>query len=53
VHRLVHISVTNPLPDSPFPYFQEKFILEQTVQKKHNIDWLGQGYASELERHFK
>ena len=32
VHRLVHISVTNPPHDSPFPYFQGKFILEQAVQ---------------------
>ena len=32
VGRLVHISVTNPPPDSPFPYFQGKFVLEQAVQ---------------------
>jgi NADH dehydrogenase len=32
VRRLVHISVTNPPPDSSFPYFQGKYILEQAVQ---------------------
>lgn len=32
VQRLVHISVTNPPSDSPFPYFQGKFILEQAVK---------------------
>jgi len=32
VRRLVHISVTNPPPNSRFPYFQGKYILEQAVQ---------------------
>lgn len=33
VQRIVHISVTNPPPNSPFPYFQGKYILEQAVQE--------------------
>lgn len=32
VRRLVHISVTNPPPDSRFPYFRGKYILEQAVR---------------------
>lgn len=32
VRRLVHISVTNPPPDSRFPYFQGKYLLEQAVR---------------------
>jgi NADH dehydrogenase len=33
VKRLVHISVSNPPPVSPFPYFQGKYTLEQAVQE--------------------
>ena len=31
VRRLVHISITNPSPDSPLPYFSGKAANEQTV----------------------
>lgn len=32
VQRLVHISITNPSPDSPLPYFRGKAELEQTIR---------------------
>ncbi len=31
VRRVVHISITNPSPDSPFPYFRAKAWVEQAV----------------------
>ncbi len=31
VRRVVHISITNPSPDSPFPYFRGKAQVEQAV----------------------
>ena len=31
VPRLVHLSVTNPPPDSPYTYFQGKYLLEQDI----------------------
>lgn len=31
IRRLVHISITNPSPDSPFPYFRGKAQVEQAV----------------------
>jgi len=31
VNRIVHISITNPSPDSPLPYFWGKFANEKTV----------------------
>lgn len=32
VQRLVHLSVSNPPPDSPFPYFAGKYQLEQDIR---------------------
>lgn len=31
VHRMVHISITNPSEESPFPYFRGKALVEQAV----------------------
>ena len=31
VHRIVHISITNPSTDSPLPYFKGKAIVEQAI----------------------
>lgn len=31
VHRMVHISITNPSEESPFPYFRGKALLEEAV----------------------
>jgi nucleoside-diphosphate-sugar epimerase len=31
IHRIVHISITNPSPESPFPYFKGKALLEEAV----------------------
>jgi NADH dehydrogenase len=31
VRRIVHISITNPSPDSPFPYFKGKAIVEKAI----------------------
>lgn len=33
VRRIVHVSITNPSDDSPFPYFRGKARLERTVRK--------------------
>lgn len=33
VRRIVHISITNPSPDSPLPYFSGKFLNEQAVRE--------------------
>lgn len=33
VRRIVHVSITNPSPDSPLPYFRGKAVLEQTIQQ--------------------
>lgn len=33
VPRIVHVSITNPSDDSPFPYFRGKARLERTVRK--------------------
>jgi len=32
VRRIVHISITNPSEDSPFPYFRGKAILERAIE---------------------
>jgi uncharacterized protein YbjT (DUF2867 family) len=32
VRRIVHVSITNPSPDSPLPYFHGKAALEQAIQ---------------------
>jgi uncharacterized protein YbjT (DUF2867 family) len=32
VRRVVHISITNPSPDSPLPYFRGKAVLEQALR---------------------
>lgn len=32
VRRVVHVSITNPSPDSPLPYFRGKALLEQALQ---------------------
>lgn len=37
VHRVVHISITNPSLDSPLPYFHGKAIVEQFIQQS---DWI-------------
>lgn len=31
VHRVVHVSITNPAPDSPLPYFRGKAAVEEAV----------------------
>jgi NADH dehydrogenase len=31
IHRIVHISITNPSKDSPFPYFRGKAVVEKTI----------------------
>jgi len=31
IHRIVHISITNPSEDSPFPYFRGKAVVEKTI----------------------
>ena len=31
VHRIVHISITNPSEESPFPYFRGKALVEKTI----------------------
>jgi NADH dehydrogenase len=31
VKRIVHVSITNPSPDSPFPYFRSKAQVEQIL----------------------
>ena len=31
VHRIVHISITNPSEDSPFPYFRGKALVERAI----------------------
>jgi len=31
VRRIVHVSITNPSPDSPFPYFSGKALLEEEI----------------------
>ena len=33
IERLVHISITNPDPQSPLPYFRGKALLEQAIQQ--------------------
>ncbi len=33
VRRLVHVSITNPSPDSPLPYFRGKAILEEALRE--------------------
>ncbi|OGP55772.1 MAG: epimerase [Deltaproteobacteria bacterium RBG_13_61_14] len=33
VQRVVHISITNPSEDSPFPYFRGKAVLERSLQE--------------------
>ncbi len=33
VRRFVHISITNPSLDSPFPYFRGKALVEQAIQQ--------------------
>ncbi len=33
VERVVHVSITNPSPDSPFPYFRGKAEVEQAVRQ--------------------
>ena len=33
VRRFIHISITNPAEDSPFPYFRGKAVLERTLQE--------------------
>jgi len=33
VRRIVHISITNPTLDSPFPYFRGKAIIEQAIRE--------------------
>jgi NADH dehydrogenase len=31
IHRIVHISITNPSEDSPFPYFRGKALVEKAI----------------------
>jgi len=31
IHRIVHISITNPSEDSPFPYFRGKALVEKDI----------------------
>lgn len=31
IHRIVHISITNPSEDSPFPYFSGKALVEKAI----------------------
>jgi len=31
IHRIVHISITNPSEDSPFPYFRGKALVERAI----------------------
>ena len=31
IHRIVHISITNPLKESPFPYFRGKALVEDAI----------------------
>ena len=33
VRRLVHISITNPSPDSPLPYFRGKALVEEAIRE--------------------
>ena len=33
VRRIVHVSITNPSPDSPLPYFRGKAIVEQAIRE--------------------
>jgi len=33
VHRIVHISITNPSKDSPFPYFRGKALVEEAITR--------------------
>lgn len=33
VRRIVHVSITNPEPDSPLPYFRGKALLEETIMQ--------------------
>jgi NADH dehydrogenase len=33
VKRIVHVSITNPSPDSPLPYFRGKALLERSVRE--------------------
>lgn len=33
VRRFVHVSITNPTEDSPFPYFRGKAVLERTLME--------------------
>lgn len=39
VRRIVHVSITNPSEDSPYPYFRGKARVERTIQES------GLGYA--------
>jgi NADH dehydrogenase len=39
IHRLVHVSITNPSHDSPFPYFRGKAAIEEMIRAS------GLGYA--------
>src|SRR6266702_3983347 len=33
VKRIVHLSITNPTEDSPYPYFRGKFRIERTIRE--------------------
>jgi NADH dehydrogenase len=33
VERIVHVSITNPSPDSPLPYFRGKALVEQALEE--------------------